>query len=343
MRNHEAQTRAVSLVDLPLVYRLADDGMILDSEIAYTRSQNGPYGASISHIILPQRSVHTLISRYDKEAVIGQFRLKSHDHLATVITIAPSFVDETLDDTMWLHALDAMAAAAGKRGAHMLSAEIDEQSPLFTVMRRTGFAVYARQEIWRREPDQPFPEQIAPATLSEETDADALDIQLLYSNIVPRLVQPIAVPSSDSEGLVYRHEHRVQGYIAVSEGKYGIYLMPFLHPDILFSEASALIAGAIARTAKADRLPVYVCVRRYQDWLEDGLTVLGFRPISQQAVMVRHIAAGVRHAVFAPVARSLEAISSPVHPPPSRVGDMTDFIGLDAGVSNKLNGKTDNG
>lgn len=343
MRNHEAQTRAVSLVDLPLVYRLADDGMILDSEIAYTRSPNGPYGASISNIILPQRNVHTLISRCDKDGVVGQFRLKPDDQLARVITIAPSLPDESADDTMWLRAMDAMAASAGKRGAHMLSAEIDEQSPLFTAMRRAGFAVYARQEIWRREPEQPFPEQIVPAALSQESDLDAMDIQLLYSNIVPRLVQPIAVPSSDSEGFVYRQEHRVQGYIAVSEGKYGIYLMPFLHPDILFSEASAIIAGAIASTAKAEKLPVYVCVRRYQDWLEDGLTVLGFRPISQQAVMVRHIAAGVRHTVFAPVARPLEVIPSPVHPPTTRVGEMTDFIGIEAGVSNKLNGTTDNG
>jgi hypothetical protein len=160
-----------------------------------------------------------------------------------------------------------------------------------------------------------------------------MEIQLLYSNIVPRLVQPIAVPSSDSQGLVYRQRGRVQGYIAVSEGKCGIYLMPFMHPDILFSEASAIIAGAIAKTVKADKLPVYVCVRRYQDWLEDGLVDLGFQPISQQAVMVRHIAAGVRHTVFAPVARALEVIPNTVRPPTSRVGEGTDFIDLTPGVN----------
>jgi hypothetical protein len=312
------------LVDLPLVYRLCDNGMILDIEVAYTRSANGPHGAILSHMILPQRNLHTLISRSDKQGVVGQFRLKPDDHLAQIMTVAPTLPDEDADYTVWLHILDAMAAAAGKRGAHMLAGEIDERSPLFTVMRRAGFAVYARQEIWRREPE-PLPDQITAAELTEETDADAMDIQLLYSNIVPRLVQPIAVPSSDSEGYVYRQDGRVQGYIAVSEGKYGLYVMPFLHPDILFNEASAIIAGAIVRQPKAERQPVYACVRRYQDWLEDGLARLGFAPISQQAVMVRHIAAGVRHPVFAPVARSLEAIPGTAQPPTSRISDYTDF------------------
>lgn len=325
MPHQEAQTRAVMLVDLPLVYRLCDNGVLLDSELAYTRSANGPHGAILSSIILPQRNLHTLISRSEKDVVVGQFKLKPDDQLAKIVTIAPGLPEETADDTCWLHALDAMVAAAGKRGAHMLAGEIDEGSPLFTVLRRAGFAVYARQEIWRRDPSQPLPNHVTPASLSEETDADAMDIQLLYSNIVPRLVQPITVPSSDSEGLVYRQGSRVQGYIAVSEGKYGVYLMPFLHPDILFSEASAIIAGAITLRAKAEKLPVYVCVRRYQDWLEDGLSDLGFQPISEQAVMVRHIAAGVRHAVFAPIARTLEVIPGTMRPPTSRVGDVTDL------------------
>jgi hypothetical protein len=332
MPTHETQTRSVMLVDLPLVRRVWDKGILLDSELAYARAAGGPQSAILSSIILPQKNLHTLISKCDKQSVIAQFRMKPDDQLAQIVTIAPTLEEETEDNTVWLHAIDAMTTAAGKRGAHMITAEIDERSAMFTTLRRAGFAVYARQEIWRREPGHPLPPAISPAALTEETDADAMDIQLLYSNIVPRLVQPFAVPSSDSEGLVYRQGGRVQGYIALSDGKYGIYIMPFLHPDILFSEASAIIAGAIAHSAKAEKLPVYVCVRRFQDWLEDGLAVLGFAPISQQAVMVRHIAAGVRHPVFAPIAHTLEVIPNTVRPPTSRIGDLSDFYG--PGVDN---------
>jgi hypothetical protein len=334
------QTRSVLLVDLPLVWRLVDNGMILHSEYAYTRALS-PQNVALSSLILPQRGLYTLLSRSDKHQVVGQFRMKADDQLAQIITIAPEMEDAEQDNTVWLHILDAMTQAAGKRGAHMLTAEIDESSPMFTTLRKSGFAVYARQEIWRRLPGTPMPESIVPTTLTKETDDDAMDIQLLYSNIVPRLVQPIAVPSGDSEGLVYRQNDRVMGYIAVSEAKHGIYLMPFLHPDILFGEASAIIAGAIAQASRADRLPVYVCVRRYQDWLEDGLATLGFDPISEQAVMVRHIAAGIRHAVFAPLSHSLEALPQAVRPPTSRISEFTDFV--EPGAEQKFNGTPDHG
>ena len=85
-----------------------------------------------------------------------------------------------------------------------------------------------------------------------------------------------------------------------------------LHPDV-FSEATAILAGAVAAMKGATKVPIYMCVRRYQDWLEEALTDLGFDICARQAFMVRHIAAGVRYAAFEPLAKKLEAI--PVRPP----------------------------
>lgn len=327
MIGHDTEIRAAKLVDLPFIGRV-ERGAILDAEFAFTRAAPDPHSAVLSSIFLPQRGLHTLVGRDGRQQIVGQLRLKPADHLAQIVYMAPP-LEENADDTVWLRMMDALAAEAGRRGAYMLTAEVAEDSPLFTTMRASGFAVYARQEIWARPSDAPLPAHIKPAPLTEDTEEDSLAIQLLYSNIVPRLVQPIAVPSRDSEGLVYRHDGRIQGYIAVSEGKCGIYLMPFLHPDILFSEASAIIAGAIALRARADRLPVYVCVRRYQDWLEDGLVELGFKPWTQQAVMVRHIAAGVRHASFAPISahsKALDGIPNPIRPPTSQTKSVLEII-----------------
>ena len=47
-----------------------------------------------------------------------------------------------------------MVFEAGRRGAHMLSAEVDENAPLFKTMRQASYAIYARQEIWRRDPEE---------------------------------------------------------------------------------------------------------------------------------------------------------------------------------------------
>jgi hypothetical protein len=62
---------------------------------------------------------------------------------------------------------------------------------------------------------------------------------------------------------------------------------------------------------------VFICLRRYQEWLETALDALGFEPFKEQAVMVRHIAAGVRHPQFAQAGLALEAIPHAVRPPTS--------------------------
>lgn len=317
MPNYIQGTRTARLRDIPLVMRLAEKGIVLDSELGFTRTADTANTTVFSSIVLPQRSLLTLVARAGNNQVIGQIRLKSSEHLAQIVYMAPH-LEEGFEDTAWLRMLDAMAVEAGKRGAHILTAEVDESSPLFVSMRTAGFAVYARQEIWRRGPES-GPIAVDAAPLSDETDGDAMDIQLLYCNIVPRLVQHIAVPSRDSTGLVYRQQNRIQGYVAVSEGKVGVYLVPYLHPDILFTEVSAILAGAVARCSQSGRVPVYVCMRRYQDWLEESLIELGFERCAEQAVMVRHIAAGIRQTSFAPLSHALEAAPSPAHPPTSQL------------------------
>ena len=302
------EVHAAKLVDLPMLRRLVERGALLDSELLYTREFDLSSTALLQSILLPQRSLYTLVAKGQSQPVIGQFRLRAHDHLAQLVLLAP--LEPENNDGAWLGLLDAVAYEAGRRGAHMLTAEVDELSPLFPLMRQAGFAVYARQEIWRWSGELSQGSAQAPmGELAEETDEDTLDIQLLYSSIVPRLVQPIAVPSRESSGLVYRKDGRVQAYIAVSSGRSGVYLMPFIHPDVLGSEAAALLLAVVARVARAERTPVFVCVRRYQDWLGDSLRELGFEALTQQAVLVRHIAAGVRTAAFAPLAILADSVS----------------------------------
>lgn len=313
MTNHEKGVRSVKLVDLPLVTRLLENGIMLDSEQAFTGGVDLNSPALLSSFLL-RRGMYTLLARDNKQSVVGQFRLRHDRHQAQVMYVAPG-PEFGEDNTAWLHVLDAMTAEAGRRGAHTLTAEVDEHLSLFETMRVAGFSIYARQEIWQHPPGELPRLPVDKVELTEEVDSDAHGIQLLYCNIVPRLVQQVAAPPHHSNGLVYRKNERVEGYIAVSEGRAGIYLMPYLHPDV-FSEAAAILAAAIEQTRRShQRIPVYVSVRRYQDWLEDALVDLGFEPGVRQAVMVRHITAGVRQASFAPLSKKLEAVPNPLKPP----------------------------
>jgi hypothetical protein len=290
-----------------------DTSVMLDSDLALTGSVDLTSAALLSSLLLPQRTTHTALARVDKQHVVGQFRLRHDPHQARIVCIAPDLPYDH-DDSAWLHVLDEMTAQAGRRGAHMLTAEVGEHLALFETMRIAGFSTYARQEIWHRPPGELPQLSFDKVDLTEEGEADAHGIQLLYRNIVPRLVQQVAAPPSHSKGLVYRKNERVEGYIALTEGRAGIYVMPYLHPDI-FSEAPAILLAAVEQASHSpQRVPIYVSVRRYQDWLEDALVDLGFEPGERQAVMVRHVTAGVRQADFAPLRSPLEVVS-PIKPP----------------------------
>jgi len=309
-----AETRAVTLVDIPLVRRLSESGgMVLDSELFYTDA-TGAQSSGLITLLLPYRGVYTMVTRTENQQVAGQFRLRQNDAYAQITYVAPAPQDGE-DDSAWLHLLDAMAAEAGKRGAHLLSAEVEENAPLFKTMRIASYAIYARQEIWCRSPEEvPAYRPRHAVELTHTTEEDLAGIYLLYGNIVPKLVQPVTELPDEGEGFVYRRDDRVEGYIGVVDGKMGVYLTPHLHPDV-FSEAPAVIAAAIAKVERTGKVPVFVRVRRYQDWLDDALVELGFTICARQAVMVKHIAAGVRAAAFTPLHQRLEAVPSPVKPP----------------------------
>jgi len=335
------EVHAAKLADLPMLRRSIERGVLLDSEQLFTRDLDLSSTALLQSILLPQRSLYTLVARGNTQPVIGQFRMRAHDHLAQLVLLAP-FEPDADDDGAWLGLFDAVAFEAGRRGATMVTAEVDELSALFPLMRQAGFAVYARQEIWRWSGALAGGSAQAPVgELAEESDDDSLDIQLLYSSIVPRLVQPIAVPSRESSGLVYRKDSRVQAYIAVSPGRSGVYLMPFIHPDVLGSEAAAVLLAVIARVARAEQSPVYVCVRRYQDWLGDSLRALGFEAVTQQAVLVRHIAAGVRAADFSPLTVLAGSLSSVTTTIISRLNKLS--FALHTGETSSANGTSNHG
>jgi hypothetical protein len=307
MTSRDTDTRAVTLVDVPLVKRLAEKGVVLDSELEFTRDAHGPHDAVLSSILLPQRGLYTLVARSDKQHVVGQFRLRSDEHYAHIVYVAPR-LDYNADDTAWLHIFDAMAREAGKHGAHGLIADVDEDAHLFESMRTAGFAVYARQQIWRRRPGF-YPAVDHTVRLDKQTDADIPGIHALYANTVPSMVQQIAIDPALYDGLVYRKQGRIAGYMAVSEGRHGVYVVPYLHPDIVL-EAAAIFDAALNTISSTEKVPTYMCVSRHQSWIASSLEYLGFEPGPRQAVMVRHITAGIRYARFSPVELGLRAVTN---------------------------------
>jgi len=286
-------------IDLPLVRRLTPYGVSFDSETSLTRGVHIIEGAVWAAVPLADLGAPTYVLKDGDCDYIAQFRHKAGDQHAHIMCIAPD-VEIYEGETAWLRLLDSMIVAAGRRGALTLNAEVSETGAAFAVLRQAGFAVYARQEIWKRDPS-PVTFDSTENILRTETDLDAFGINNLYASVVPRLVlQADAPPEIGRGGMVYERDGQILAYLSVQEGKCGIYVQSFLHPEV-FDQTQAILASALSRLPRADRLPVYFCVRRYQDWLRGWLSELGFEAWASQAVMVKHTASRIEQAIVKPI------------------------------------------
>lgn len=297
------ETHTAGLTDLPLLRRLVDQSIALDNESAFTNDVR----STLTGVLLPARGQVTVIARSGQNPVVGQIKLRYDEPNAHVVYVAPEPA-HAADDTVWLHALDAMAREAGKLHAHSLVAEVEENSPLFEILRRAGYAVYARQQLWqRRGMYSAMPSRFK---LREETQEDLMGVQALMASCVPRLVMPFAVPPGDMPRLVYRENHQVMAYVAYSSGKRGIYILAYLHHDVI-PDASHILDAALQMIAPASsNTPITFCVRRFQDWMSTPMERLGLAPGPQQALMVKHIAAGVRQTQFEALAEKLSRVNA---------------------------------
>ena len=297
-------------IDLPLLLRLTPYGMSLDPATHLTHGVRTLKGAVWGSVPLADLGTPTFVLRHPHGDHVAQFRHKLGDSHAHIVFIAPDLT-AVYGESAWLHLLDAMVVAAGRRGALTLNAEIPETSAAFLALRQAGFAVYARQEIWKREP-APLP-QDSGVSLRPSGDMDAFAAQSLYNSVIPKLVlQADSGPEMGRNGLIYEQDGRILAYLLVQEGRCGIYIKSCIHPDA-FDAAAPIFAAALRRVPRAERLPVYCCVRRYQDWLRGSLSLLNFEAWAGQAVMVKHTAARIEQPVFKPV-HALEGVAR-AHPP----------------------------
>ncbi len=277
--------RPISPLDLPLVRRLTTERLPLDMSAALSRGLPGMEDALLFSVPLADLGAPTLVLRSGDDGYIGQFRLRADRNVAQLTFLAP---DPTGGDPHdWAALLEGIAFEAGKRGVHMLNAEVDQNHPVFRAFRLAGFAVYSRQVILRREP-RPVPTEKS-NLLRAANSRDSIAISALQNNTVPRLLQQAEEPqpAPDCQGLVHERDGQITAYLAVNGGKCGIVVKPYFHPET-YDQASDLILSTLAHLPRAENVPVYFYARAYQDWLRGVLEELEFESWAHQALMVKY-------------------------------------------------------
>ncbi len=95
-----------------------------------------------------------------------------------------------------------------------------------------GFAVYSRQVLLRHGPAPITAAGGESGVLRPAQDRDAFSIALLHANTVPRLLQQADPLPDVANGLVYERDGQIGGYLAIAQGKLGIVIKPYFHPEV---------------------------------------------------------------------------------------------------------------
>lgn len=281
--------RPFDLRDVALIRRLSEQGVAMHSKTALADGVS-PLRDALLNIV--SSDFPTFVYKSDDGGSDGFVQLhqeKGIENRAHLLYISPNITTKSHQiETVWLSLLDQAVQEAGRRGLHTVVAEVDETADALPILREAGFAVYTRQDIYQLMtlPDKPTSSMPA---LTMRQKSDDWDVQLLYSNIVPRLVQIVNPnpPTSRAGSWVLRENGELTAYIHLHVGSAATWMRLFMHPDAI-SSADELLTAVIQLIPGKETHPVYASVRRYQGWQQAPLERIGFARICSQAVMARH-------------------------------------------------------
>jgi hypothetical protein len=296
--------------DLPFIYRLAGRGTSFDAHLGLIVGEDHLRHAQLTGIGRTQ--IYVLRRRKGDSGMASLYYPIGEQH-ARLAYVAPA-LEECQDVDLWLEMMDGLASCAGQRGTFNITAEVDEHSPALEVLRQSDFAIYARQDIWMREP---APIVGRALKLREARQEDAPSLIGLYGMLVPPLIKQVEPPPlSAHECYLLDGRDGPSAMVVCYRANKRALAEVYLHPEVDL-EAREVINGALELLGASDQ-QVYFRLRRYIGWLDGALSDLGFEKKSSQAVMVRHTTVRARvQQVFKP----LPAIDSMLVPTPIDLSD----------------------
>jgi len=269
--------------DLPTLHRYRNQGLCLNSALGLTRGETISPSVLLSYLT-PTSGVYTWISPDSDQSILGQLSNQEEIPFSRLSFLAP---ERAAKNNRTLELLDHMSKQAGQQGSLHVLAEVDELAPIYEVLRKAGFGIFARQRIWKVFENEKDRKVIHKWTSVREKHIIA--VQSLFQNVVPGLVgqvEPLNI--NNLQGMVCFKESELLGYVDLKYGHRGIWAQPFIHPDV--EEIDDHLLGMIHSIPDRRGRPIYTCVRTYQSWLEPALGEMDSQSSPLQAVMVKRLA-----------------------------------------------------
>jgi len=314
--------RPFDLRDVHLVAQLENQGTPLNAELALTQKPRPLQSALASFLSFHSYGTRTYVWRgaradpVEKLEGLLQLRLWSGVARGYVTFVAPALASGDHVEGAWAQLIEYVGVDAARLGLHHLIAEAPEDGAEVDALRRAGFAIYLRQDIFRLEAGRAPRPALDAGALRECEEADSWAIQQLYFNTAPRLAHLAeGTPQADrsgARGYVCEEKGDLVAYVEVRRGSHGAWFNSLVHPDVE-ARAARILGEALARLGPAWDRPVFCGVRRYQEWLRRPLEALGFEPYGSSVLMVKHL---VVHVAEPEVARpsALEARAKVTQP-----------------------------
>ncbi len=274
--------RPLELFDLPKLPRYRSEVLSLDCERVLTRGNPLRAVNFLAHLN-PTRHIYTAVTdNGEKDTLIGSIHHRESETFARLTYLAPASAIDGNDLSIAL--IENLVAQAKDWRAYQVLAEIEEDSPLFSALRQSGFSVYGRQRIW--DLSNIHLSDKATSFWRKRKDVDTIAIQSLQRQIIPPLLQQIENFADAKRGVICTNDE-ILAYISTSYGASGIFLRPLLHPntDHVREKLLALLQYLPNRRER----PVYLCVRSYQAWIEPFLEEMQADVGPRQVVMVKHL------------------------------------------------------
>ena len=133
-------------------------------------------------------NVYTAVARGDddEKIQIGQICHVPRERSARLSFLMEQ---EPFDEVAACALLENLVVQAGEWGAVNVLAAVNEDEAVFTSLRRVGFSVYSRQEVWR-VPDWPHTDSVQTKyEWQEATPMDSDPVLRLCQSLLPPLVQ----------------------------------------------------------------------------------------------------------------------------------------------------------
>ena len=304
--------RLFGLRDILLIKRLEDKGAHLDLESAVLESHSPLARALFDYFSLHRRgSTLVLDTRLSEGRAQGfvQARDRGGVPLCDLLYISPSLAHSPLAPKVWPPLLEGVCAKGGERGVQRFLAKVEGRSEAVDLFKGIGFRPYARRWIFRLER---LPREGEGPLLRPRRVEDGWRLQRLYESVTPRPVQQ--VEGWESRGVsrywqrgakeyVAQRGEEIVAYFCLLSGRRGCWLKALIHPEA--GGEVDLLRCALGWMGSDGTFPLFSGARGYEASLKSSLLELGFEPMREELLMVKHTTVRVEASPAKPV-RALE-------------------------------------